>query len=44
MNLVHSGDVEVTIDDEGLVDACSARLPDGAPVPDQLRDLLRVFA
>jgi uncharacterized protein (TIGR03083 family) len=44
MNLVRGGGVEITIDDEGLIDACSARLPDGAPVPDQLRPLLRVLA
>jgi uncharacterized protein (TIGR03083 family) len=44
MNRLSGGGVEVTIDDEGLVDACSARLPDSAPVPRQLRDLLRVFA
>lgn len=44
MNRVRGGGVEVTIDDEGLVDACSARLPEPAPVPAGLRALLRVFA
>lgn len=44
MNRISGGGIEITLDDEGLVDACSARLPDGAPVPAELRDLLRVFA
>lgn len=44
MNRVSGAGLEIALDDEGLVDACSARLPDGAPVPQQLRDLLRVFA
>jgi uncharacterized protein (TIGR03083 family) len=44
MNLVRGGGVEVSIDDEGLVTACSGRLPDDAPVPEQVRGLLRVFA
>jgi uncharacterized protein (TIGR03083 family) len=44
MNRVRGGGVEVSIDDEGLIDACSARLPEDAPVPQELRDLLRVFA
>jgi uncharacterized protein (TIGR03083 family) len=44
MNQVKGGGVAVTIDDEGLIDACSARLPEDAPVPEELRGLLRVFA
>jgi uncharacterized protein (TIGR03083 family) len=43
-NVVRGGGVEVTIDDEGLIDACTARLPEAAPVPRALRDLLKVFA
>jgi uncharacterized protein (TIGR03083 family) len=43
-NVVRAGGVEVTIDDEGLIDACTARLPETAPVPEALRDLLKVFA
>lgn len=43
-NRVSAGDVTCTIDDEGLVDACSARLPSDYPMPQQLRELLRVFA
>jgi uncharacterized protein (TIGR03083 family) len=35
---------EYVIDNEGLVDACAARLPDDHPMPRELRDLLRVFA
>ena len=44
MNRVRGGGAEVSIDDEGLVTACSGRLPDDAPVPEQVRGLLRVFA
>lgn len=44
LNRIHGAGAEVTLDDEGLVDACSARLPAEAPVPAELRDLLRVFA
>lgn len=43
-NRVSAGGVEHVIDDEGLVAACSGRLPDDHPMPQQLRDLLRVFA
>jgi uncharacterized protein (TIGR03083 family) len=43
-NVLRAGGVEVTIDDEGLIDACSARLPEAAPLPQQFRDLLKVFA
>jgi uncharacterized protein (TIGR03083 family) len=43
-NRISAGGVEVVIDDEGLVDACAARLPVEHPMPQQLRDLLRVFA
>lgn len=44
MNRVRRAGTEVALDDEGLVDACSARLPADAPVPQELRDLLRIFA
>jgi len=44
MNRVSGGGAEVTLDDEGLVDACSARLSQGTTVPEELRSLLRVFA
>jgi hypothetical protein len=44
MNRITGAGLEITLDDEGLVDACSARLPAEAPVPQPLRDLLRVFA
>jgi len=44
MNRIRGAGTEVTLDDEGLVDACGARLAEGAPVPAELRDLLRVFA
>jgi uncharacterized protein (TIGR03083 family) len=44
MNRITAGGAEISLDDEGLVDACSGRLPDDAPVPEQVRGLLRVFA
>jgi uncharacterized protein (TIGR03083 family) len=43
-NRVSVGDVAFTVDDERLVDACSARLPADHPMPGELRELLRVFA
>lgn len=43
-NSVSSDGVEAVLTDEELVDACSARLPADHPLPQQLRDLLRVFA
>ncbi|HXA30209.1 MAG TPA: maleylpyruvate isomerase family mycothiol-dependent enzyme [Candidatus Angelobacter sp.] len=44
MNTVRAAGLVVGVDDERLVDACSARLPGDAPVPEPVRDLLRVFA
>jgi uncharacterized protein (TIGR03083 family) len=44
MNRIRGAGTEITLDDEGLVDACSARLAGGAPVPEPLRPLLKVFA
>jgi uncharacterized protein (TIGR03083 family) len=44
MNRIRGAGAEATLDDEGLVDACSARLDAAAPVPEELRALLRVFA
>lgn len=44
VNLVRGAGEELEIDDEGLVDACAARLPGDHPMPQALRDLLRVFA
>ena len=41
---ISANGVEFVIDDEGLVDACSARLPEDAGMPAELRELLRVFA
>jgi uncharacterized protein (TIGR03083 family) len=41
---VSGNGVEFVIDEEGLVDACSGRLPDDAGMPADLRELLRVFA
>ena len=41
---VSANGVEFVIDEEGLVDACSARLPEDAGMPAELRELLRVFA
>jgi len=43
-NRISGAGHEYVIDDEGLVDACAARLPDDHPMPRELRDLLRVFA
>lgn len=43
-NRVSAGDAEMTVDDDTLFAACTARLPQDHPMPQQLRDLLRVFA
>jgi uncharacterized protein (TIGR03083 family) len=43
-NLVRGAGAEVVLDDERLIDACSARLPSDYPLAQPLRDLLRVFA
>ena len=43
-NRVSGAGQELTIDDEGLVAACTARLPEEHPMSQELRDLLRVFA
>jgi mycothiol maleylpyruvate isomerase-like protein len=43
-NVVRGAGEEVVLDDERLVDACSARLPADYPMSQPLRDLLRVFA
>jgi uncharacterized protein (TIGR03083 family) len=43
-NRIRGAGHEVELDDEGLVDACSARLPADHPMPQSLRNLLRVFA
>ena len=43
-NTVKGAATQVTLDDDTLVAVCSARLPDDANVPAQLRGLLRVFA
>jgi uncharacterized protein (TIGR03083 family) len=44
LNRVRAGDTELVIDDEGLIDACTARLPADHPMPAEMRELLRVFA
>lgn len=44
LNRIAGAGAEATLDDEGFVDACSARLPEAAGVPAELRALLRVFA
>jgi len=44
VNVVRGAGEEVELDDEGLVDACAARLPADHPMSQALRDLLRVFA
>ena len=43
-NRVSADGAECIVDDEALVDACAARLPADHPMPQKLRDLLRVFA
>lgn len=43
-NRVSADGEECIVDDEGLVDASTARLPADHPMPRKLRDLLRVFA
>jgi uncharacterized protein (TIGR03083 family) len=43
-NRVSAGGVEAVLDDDELVDACSARLPADHALPQPLRDLVRVFA
>ena len=43
-NRVSAGGLEYAVDDAGLVEACSARLPADHPMPMELRELLRVFA
>jgi uncharacterized protein (TIGR03083 family) len=43
-NRVSGAGNEMSLDDETLVDACSARLPEDHPMPSELRELLRVFA
>jgi uncharacterized protein (TIGR03083 family) len=43
-NVVRGAGAEVILDDEELIDACTARLPEAAAVPQELRDRLRVFA
>jgi uncharacterized protein (TIGR03083 family) len=44
MNHISADGLEADLDDEGLVDACAARLPADHPLSNELRDLLRVFA
>jgi len=43
-NRVSDGETEMTVDDDTLVAACAARLPQDHPMPQSLRDLLKVFA
>ena len=43
-NRLRGDGAETTLDDDTLVAVCSARLPQGAGIPDGLRALLRVFA
>lgn len=43
-NRVSAGDTEMAVDDDTLVAACAARLPQDHPMPQSLRDLLKVFA
>ncbi len=44
LNRVSDGSRDAVVDDEDLVTACAARLPDDHPMPSELRELLRVFA